>query len=69
MCNTPHAAACLAEEAVDMPEIWGPYSVTENNCEHFATRCKTGRAYSIQIMEIKEKISNVARAGSSCSLL
>ncbi len=31
------------------PKSLGPYSVITNNCEHFTTRCKTGKALSAQI--------------------
>jgi len=29
-------------------EAWGEYSVMENNCEHFASWCKTGKKTSVQ---------------------
>ena len=72
-CNAAEAAAHLSEEAVDMPEIWGPYNVLKNNCEHFATKCKTGRPYSIQVEDVKKVFEKSTEADksakSSCILL
>ena len=52
-CNTPEAAVHLANEVIQHPDLWGPYSLRKNNCEHFATRCKTGKAYSLQVEAVK----------------
>ena len=74
-CNTAEAAVSLAKEVVKHPEIWGPYNLSTNNCEHFATRCKTGKAYSIQVENVKKifkKAKEAARASSanaSCSVV
>lgn len=76
-CNTPEAAAHLAEEAIDFPSIWGPYSVTKNNCEHFATKCKTGTPYSIQVDDFYRKVekkmgrksANSIRRNVQCAVL
>ena len=73
-CNSPEAAANLAEEAVGMPEIWGPYHFLKNNCEHFATKCKTGKPVSIQVEHAKKilkkpKEAAARSARSACYLL
>ncbi|KAL3832044.1 hypothetical protein ACJMK2_023723 [Sinanodonta woodiana] len=58
-CLPPEQTARLAEEVVEHPSIWGPYDVIENNCEHFATRCKLGVAISKQIQEhIRQCLAN-----------
>ena len=68
-CNSSEAAAKLAEEAVDMPDIWGPYDVFTNNCEHFATKCKTGIPYSIQVENIKKVFDKATEAANSVKTL
>ena len=63
-CNTSEAAANLAEEVVDMPEIWGPYDFFKNNCEHFATKCKTGKPVSIQVENAKKVLKKPKEAAA-----
>lgn len=48
-CLSPRATVNMAKEVAQTPEIWGQYHFVRNNCEHFATKCKTGRPYSIQV--------------------
>lgn len=58
-CLPPEIAAQNAEKLVVNPEHWGPYDLLKNNCEHFATRCKTGIAISFQVIsKIRECILN-----------
>lgn len=41
----------LAKLLVQNPDLWGKYNLFTNNCEHFATRCKIGKAVSPQVLE------------------
>lgn len=44
------------------------YDLLRNNCEHFATSCKTGIADSIQIQWLYKKLKETAQAGiTNCS--
>ena len=61
-CRDPEAAACIAEEAVKDPDLWGPYHLLKNNCEHFATKCKVGTAYSIQVAKINKLEKAMAKS-------
>lgn len=54
------------------PARWGKFDLIDNNCEHFATHCKIGKAVSTQVDEkIKMLIENpkpmaaLVSAGSS----
>lgn len=66
-CQEAEAAAHLAEEVVRDPNLWGPYNLIKNNCEHFATRCKTGNAYSLQIEEIKRNPAKLVKDSLAAS--
>ncbi|XP_045176336.2 egg-laying defective protein 26-like [Mercenaria mercenaria] len=48
-CLPAEEAARNAEALAANPRLWGAYDVVKNNCEHFATRCKVGRAVSFQV--------------------
>jgi len=34
-----------------------PYNVVDNNCEHFATLCTTGRKFSVQVSKVRVAVS------------
>lgn len=58
-CLPSEEAAQEAEKLIENPDRWGPYNLISNNCEHFATKCKTGYAVSKQVIEkIRYCISN-----------
>jgi hypothetical protein len=38
------------------------YSLSLNNCDHFATWCKTGKKHSIQVDSVKELIIAICKA-------
>lgn len=43
----------------DNPAEWGSFDLINNNCEHFATYCKIGKAVSTQVGEkIKIMVKN-----------
>ncbi|KAH3736738.1 hypothetical protein DPMN_043311 [Dreissena polymorpha] len=48
-CLQPEESVSKAEELVHNPSQWKRYHLLSNNCEHFATFCKTGRAASNQV--------------------
>ena len=69
-CREPEAAASVAEEVVHDPELWGPYDLLTNNCEHFATRCKVGKAYSIQVAKINRLERAMAKSvNKQCAII
>lgn len=53
---TPQETVRLAEEQLDSEG----YHLFQNNCEHFATYCKTGRKKSPQIQSLKKKAAVLA---------
>ena len=44
---------------------WPEYSLLSNNCEHFATYCKTGQGYSTQVWNEVQRILTTTVAGFS----
>lgn len=56
-------AAATAEALLALPG----YCVLRNNCEHFATYCKTGRAKSHQVLRAL-KVGGLA-AGTACTIV
>ena len=72
-CNSPKATVNSAKEVVLDPEIWGPYDMKSNNCEHFAMKCKTGKRVSSQVVKVMRKrfervAFNIANAVGKCWL-
>ncbi|XP_062609774.1 uncharacterized protein LOC134271588 [Saccostrea cucullata] len=58
-CLPPEDVVWYAEGLFENPHIWGPYDIIKNNCEHFATKCKTGIAVSNQVIQkIRDCIQN-----------
>ena len=58
-CLPPEVAAANAEKLVEDPNRWGAYDLLKNNCEHFATKCKTGIAVSMQVIKrLREIVRN-----------
>ena len=49
-CCSPEEVIHRAEQIFQTGE-WPGYEVLRNNCEHFATFCKKGKAYSNQVKE------------------
>lgn len=62
-CLPPEVVAENAEKLVADPNRWGAYDLLKNNCEHFATKCKTGIAVSKQVIQkIRHCLSNPVAA-------
>ncbi|KAH3736736.1 hypothetical protein DPMN_043309 [Dreissena polymorpha] len=60
-CLPPETVAKNAEDLVANPTKWGNYDLLTNNCEHFASKCKTGKAESNQVnSKINDAIQNPA---------
>lgn len=58
-CLPPEVVVDNAKKLLKNPHRWGAYHIINNNCEHFATKCKTGRAISNQVIDkIRECILN-----------
>lgn len=58
-CLPPEIVAENAEKLVEDPNRWGAYDLLKNNCEHFASKCKTGVAVSFQVIQkIRECLQN-----------
>lgn len=47
-CSPPEEVINRAKQSLE--NSFGSYSIFKNNCEHFATYCKTGIAISLQII-------------------
>lgn len=55
----PEDVIKTAKRLKDNPAQWGSYDLIKNNCEHFATYCKIGKAVSTQVDEkIKIMVEN-----------
>ena len=71
-CLPSEVAADNAEKLVANPSRWGVYDLINNNCEHFAMKCKTGIAISNQVInKLRECLMNPLMAikyavASSC---
>lgn len=50
----PKIVMDTAKELKDNPAKWGSFNLMNNNCEHFATYCKIGKAVSTQVNEKME---------------
>ncbi|XP_055999232.1 uncharacterized protein LOC130047790 [Ostrea edulis] len=62
-CLPPDEVVENAKKLLANPSKWGGYNAIKNNCEHFAMKCKTGMAVSIQVIEkLKECIKNPFQA-------
>lgn len=58
-CLPPDVVVKNAKELLQNRNKWGPYDALKNNCEHFATKCKTGIAISMQAIEkLRECLEN-----------
>lgn len=75
-CLPPKVVVDNAKMLLKNPRRWGAYDMIENNCEHFASKCKTDIAISKQVIyKIRECILNpfqifryvVASSGASGS--
>ncbi|KAK3607993.1 hypothetical protein CHS0354_009928 [Potamilus streckersoni] len=62
-CLPPEVVVENAKKLVENPDRWGVYDLLNNNCEHFATKCKTGVAVSRQVIDsIRKCIMNPLQA-------
>ena len=76
-CLSPEEAARNAEDLTAEPQKWGRYDLIRNNCEHFATRCKIGRAVSFQVLKklreslvfVLNSIGDMSSASIPCSVV
>lgn len=50
-CSPPEVVVDRAKQSFENSSSFGHYSILKNNCEHFATHCKTGVAISIEIIQ------------------
>jgi hypothetical protein len=64
-CLPPEAVVELAKSRIGQ----GDYSLFSNNCEHFATWCKTGRSHSEQVETAKEGVALTAELLQTFSTL
>lgn len=49
--SPPEEVINRAKQSLENSSSFGSYSIFKNNCEHFATYCKTGVAISLQIIQ------------------
>ena len=61
-CLPPNNVVANARE-IFTTKKWPEYSLLWNNCEHFATYCKTGKGYSTQVWSEVQSILTTAAAG------
>lgn len=68
ICHPPKKVIEIAESLLKNPERWKTFCILSNNCEHFATYCKTGKSYSTQFEAVaSECIKNPCSAIECCS--
>lgn len=53
-CLTPDEVVERARQELNDPQEWQTFDLTNNNCEHFATYCKTGQKRSLQFENFEE---------------
>lgn len=51
-CRPAEEVIEFAESLSANPESWQKFCILSNNCEHFATFCKTGKSYCTQFTAI-----------------
>lgn len=67
-CLPPTKVIKVAKNLAANPDNWKKYSIFKNNCEHFATFCKTGTAFCKQFQSIPlECIKDTANSCSASS--
>lgn len=68
-CLPPEKVLERARKVLNKKIPWGEYHLAFNNCEHFATYCKTGVGFSLQslkaLMKVFEVSYQVARQSKS----
>lgn len=70
-CLEPEKVAEKAKRLLQNPKQMGEFDVVTNNCEHFATLCKTGEPKSVQTEKLKEMLNAVqttVKSVKSCYL-
>ncbi|XP_052238263.1 uncharacterized protein LOC127849575 [Dreissena polymorpha] len=56
----PDIVVNFAQSCLQNPSKFGSFNIVKNNCEHFATLCKTGKRVSDQVVELlNSKIKKV----------
>ena len=60
-CLPPDRVAETAKFISKNPKLWGPMRLFTNNCEHFATYCKTGTGVSLQVDNFVPPLSDTIR--------
>ena len=61
-CLPPNDVVAKARQ-IFTTKKWPEYSLLSNNCEHFATYCKTGKGYSSQVWNEVQCVLATAVAG------
>lgn len=60
VCKPASEVVKRAEEKIgDYNLHWHEYNLLFNNCEHFATWCKTGKAFSSQTCQMQEETTTI----------
>lgn len=55
-CLPPEEVLEKARKVLNKKIPWGDYNLAFNNCEHFATFCKTGDGFSLQALKAFVKV-------------
>lgn len=58
-CLSPAEVLDTARKVLNKKIPWGEYNLAFNNCENFATFCKTGNRLSLQALKVFMKVSEV----------
>lgn len=64
-CLPPTSVIANAKKLLNDPTEWNKFDKISNNCEHFATFCKTGKATSDQTKRI-EKVKEIVKKNCGC---
>lgn len=68
-CLPPEVVVENAKKLLRNPQWLRAYDMIKNNCEHFATKCKTGKAISKQVIaKFYECILNPLQIYKECAL-
>lgn len=66
-CLSPTKVKENAINILENRENWKGFNILFNNCEHFATYCKTGKAYCTQLLPVTKQIIKRAAKKMKCS--
>lgn len=66
-CLSPTKVKEIAINILENRENWKGFNILNNNCEHFATYCKTGKAQCTQLLPVTKQFIKREAKKIKCS--